>query len=78
MANEKIKQKSYYDVKVECLIPTLLTYRIYADDENDALEQIAKKPPTQMKPNLLLKKIIKATVYIAGSSMVKLTKSFRS
>ena len=70
------KAKSYYDVKVECLVPTMLTYRVLADDEQEALELIGKKPPTQMKPNLLLKKIIKATVYIAGSSMVKLVKNY--
>src|SRR5271165_1497934 len=70
------KVKAYYDVKVECLVPTTLIYRIYADDEQEALELITKKPPTQMKPNLLLKKMIKATVYIAGSSMVKLVKNY--
>jgi hypothetical protein len=70
------KVKSYYDVKVECLVPTTLIYKVLADDEQEALEMITKKPPTQMKPNLLLKKLIKATVYISGSSMVKLVKNY--
>lgn len=74
---QKPKQKSYFDVKVEALVPTTLTYRIYAEDEQDALAQIAKKPPNGMKPNLLAKKLLKATVYVAGTTMIKLAKHFR-
>jgi hypothetical protein len=70
------KAKSYYDIKVECLVPTILIYRVYADDEQEALQLITKKPPIQMKPNLLLKKLIKATVYMAGSSTMKLVKNY--
>jgi len=70
------KVKSYYDVKVECMVPITLIYKVLADDEQEALELFSKKTPTQMKPNLLLKKIIKATVYTSGSSMIKFVKNY--
>lgn len=73
---EKPKQKQYFDIKVECIAPILLTYRVYAFDEKDALEQTAKIAPTNAKPNLSLKKILKAMVYKAGSSIVLFTKFF--
>jgi transposase len=75
------KIKSYYDVKVECLIPTTMIYRVFADDEREAMELFNKmskeyKAPTQVKPNYSLKKIIKATVYASGSSVIKLVKNY--
>jgi hypothetical protein len=71
------KQKSYYDIKVEALVPTTLIYKVLAEDERDALNQIANKAPNGMKPNLLMKRVIKATIYIAGTTMIKLVKHFR-
>jgi hypothetical protein len=71
------KEKKYFDVRLECTVPCLITYRIYADDEDDALAQINKKPPTSVKPNINLKRAVKATVYDAGSSIIRLVKAFR-
>lgn len=73
----KEKQKKYYDIKLEANVPCLITYRIYADDEHDALTQIGKKAPTSVKPNISQKRDIKALIYEAGSSILKLTKTFR-
>ena len=73
----KEQQKQFYDVKIEALVPTTLTYRVFALDENDALKQIQKQAPNNYKPNFLLKRMLKAIVYIAGSSNIKLTKYFR-
>jgi hypothetical protein len=69
--------KQFFDIKLEALIPTTLTYRVFAETEQEALELIKKKAPNGMKPNLSLKRLIKATVYTAGSSMVKLTKNYK-
>jgi hypothetical protein len=71
------KQKTYFDVKIEALVPCLLTYRILADDEKSAIEQAIKIPPNHIKPNGRPRNFIKATVYAAGSLWVKLTKSFK-
>lgn len=74
---EQPKQKKYYDVKVIAITETHLTYRVFADDENDAMEQIKKKSPTSVRPVISLKNMIKATVYESGSSIVRLIKNFR-
>jgi hypothetical protein len=71
------KQKTYFDVKIEALVPCLLTYRILADDENSAIDQALKIPPNHIKPNGRPKNFIRATVYTAGSLWVKLTRSFK-
>jgi hypothetical protein len=72
-----IKQKSYFDVKIEALVPCLLTYRILADDENSALDIALKTPPNSIKPNGRARSFIKATVYNAGSLMIKLTRALK-
>lgn len=73
----KPKQKKLYDIKLECNMPCTLTYRILADDENDAILQIRKHSPNNIKHNINLKRDIKATVYEAGYLMIKLIKNFR-
>jgi hypothetical protein len=71
-----IKQKTYFDVKVEALCPCIITYRIYAEDEHDALDQIDKKAPTSIRPNIYKKRNIKAVVYNSGSSLIKLIRNY--
>lgn len=73
----KPKEKQFFDIKLEALVPTTLTYRVFAEDEEEALKQIEKKAPTGVKPNILQKKSIKATVYAAGSLMIKKIKNYR-
>lgn len=70
-------QKKYYDIRLEALVPCTITYRILADDEHDALAQMNKRPPTGVRPNIPQKRDIKATVYDAGSSIIRFAKSFR-
>jgi hypothetical protein len=79
MSKETVKPivKTYFDIKLEVMAPITLTYRVLAEDEKDALDQIKNKSPNNMKPNLSMKRLLKATVYTAGSTMVKLVKSFR-
>ncbi len=79
MSKETVKPivKTYFDIKLEVMAPITLTYHVLAEDEKDALVQIKNKSPNHMKPNLSMKRLLKATVYTAGSTMVKLVKSFR-
>lgn len=77
VASPIIKQKIYYDVKIEAIVPCILTHRILAEDENTALEIAMKQPPNNIKPNGRPRNFIKATVYNAGSLLVKLTRSFK-
>lgn len=72
-----VKQKKYYDIKLEATVPCLITYRILADDEQDALNQMKTKAPDSVRPNVSKKKDIKATVHDAGSSILRFTKTFR-
>jgi hypothetical protein len=68
---EKPKQKTYWDVKVETICPVLITYRVYAEDEDTALQEIKRRPPTSIRPNIAQKRDIKATIYNAGSLLIK-------
>ena len=70
------KQKQYYDVRLEVTVPAVITYRVYAEDESDALVQINKKTPSGVKPNISQKRNIKATVFQTGSSIIRLIKRF--
>lgn len=76
-AAAKKAEKRFYDVKVSALVPCELVYRIFAESPELALDQIDKQTPKNMKPNIRGKKNIKATVYEAGSSLLKHTKAFR-
>ena len=71
------KEKKWFDIRLECMVPCTVQYRIFADDEQDALQQMDKKTPSSIKPNIFRKKNIKATIYDAGSSLIKYMKSFR-
>lgn len=65
------KEKFYYDVKVECLLPATLTYRVYAENAEQASQMIKNIPPNGIKHRLVGKKDLKITVYDAGSNMIR-------
>jgi len=70
-------EKKFYDIKLEVLCPCVITYRIFAEDENVALLNIDKQTPKNVKPDIRRKRNIKATVYDSGTNNVKITKAFR-
>jgi hypothetical protein len=70
-AKAKIKDKHYFDVKIECLLPAVLTYRILAEDAAQALELIKGKSPNSVQHKLIGRKELAAKVYDAGSSMIR-------
>lgn len=70
-----IKPKFYYDVKVECMLPATLTFRILAEDAEQAAGLIRGQNPTMIKHRLIGRKDIKLSVYDAGSSMLRWMKN---
>lgn len=70
-----IKPKFYYDVKVECMLPAVLTYRVLAEDPRQAAELIKGHSPTGVKHRLIGRKELKLSVYDAGSSMIRWMKN---
>jgi hypothetical protein len=70
---EEIK-KQFYDIKLEVLVPTTFTFRVEAENEDKAVENINKLKPKNIKPDYNKKINLKASVYQAGTHMLKLTK----
>lgn len=65
------KPKYYYDVKVECMLPATLTYRILAEDPQQAAELIRGQQPISVHHKLIGRKEMMLRVYDAGSSMMR-------
>lgn len=68
------KPKFYYDVKVECMLPAVLTYKVLAEDAAQAAELIKGKSPNHVSHKLHGKKDLVLRVYDAGSSMMRFMK----
>lgn len=75
IAEAAIKSRQYYDVKIECMLPATLTYRVLAEDAQQASELIKGMSPTGIKHRLIGKKDIKLSVYDAGTSMIRYLKN---
>lgn len=71
----KPKPKYYYDVKVECMLPATLTYRVLAEDPQQAAGLIKGMSPTGVKHKLIGRKELKMAVYDSGSSMIRWMKN---
>jgi hypothetical protein len=71
----KVKDKHYYEIRVESLLPATITYRVLAEDPEQALELMRGQTPIGVKHRLHGKKDNKLTVRKSGSSMVELTKN---
>lgn len=75
-----MQKKQFYDVKLEILVPTTITYRVEAINETEALKEVdkisAKKIAT--KQNLTRRIKIKATVYNVNTTMMRLSKTYRN
>jgi len=67
--------KYYYDVKVECMLPATLIYRVHAESPEQASQLIKGLTPNSVKHRLIGRKELKLTVYDAGSSMIKFMKN---
>ncbi len=76
---KKAAVKSYFTVKMETISPVILTYRIYAESPEEAVQIALKQSGQQMisPPQIIWGRLkhIKATVYASGSSLVKYVKN---
>lgn len=75
--DKKIKEpppKYYYDVKVECMLPATITYRVLAEDAQQAAEMIKGKSPNSVQHKLIGRKELILKVYDSGSSMMRFMK----
>lgn len=71
----KPKPKFYYDVKIECMLPATLTYRVLAETPEQAAELIKNLSPNSVKHKLIGRKETKLSVYDAGSNLMKFMKN---
>lgn len=65
------KPKYYYDVKVECMIPATLVYKVLAEDPQQAAALIRGRQPNHVQHKLIGRKELMLRVYDAGSSMIR-------
>jgi hypothetical protein len=72
---DKNNQKKYFDIKVECMLPATLTYRVLADDAEQAVTMIKNLNPNSIKHRLIGRKEIKLTVFDSGSSIIRYMKN---
>ena len=63
--------KHYYDVKVECMIPATLVYKVLAEDPQQAVSLIRGRQPNHVQHKLIGRKELMLRVYDAGSSMIR-------
>jgi len=66
--------KYYYDVKVECMLPAVITYKVLAETPQQASELIKGKSPTSVQHKLIGRRELLLKVYDAGSSMMRFMK----
>lgn len=69
------KQKFMFDVVVTCMLPATLTYKILAEDAEQAAMLIKGKQPNAIVHKLSGRKELKLKVYNAGSLMIKFIKN---
>src|SRR5581483_1849238 len=73
-ADAQIKPKTYFDVKVECMLPATLTFKVLAEDANQAAELIKGKTPNSVQHKLIGRRDQILKVYDSGSNLMKLKK----
>ncbi len=69
------KPKYYYDIKIECMLPATITYRVLAEDAQQAAGMIKNLSPIAVKHRLAGRKEIKLLVYDAGTTMIRFMKN---
>lgn len=74
-----IPEKKWFDIKLEYLVPTTITYKISAVNEHEALKAAEKATisRTQVKHNLQRKIKLQAKVYQGSTSILKFSKTYR-
>jgi len=75
MEKNKPKDKTWFDVKVEALLPATILYKVLAEDAQEASELIKNMAPGSVVYRLNGRKEIKLTVYDMGCSVIKFMKN---
>lgn len=73
------KEKKFYTVEVECLIPAVVKYRVLVDEDEYDLaikESIRVMPMSPPKLNISRMKRISAKVYDWGTNMMRHVKRY--
>ena len=65
---------SYYDVKVESMVPATLIFKVLAESPEQAAELSKSKQPNQVQYKLNSRRDSKLTVYDLGSCVIKFMK----
>jgi len=74
---QKPKELKSFDVVVECLVPSKITFKVLAEDENEAIDKVNSYSPHKFIPNISKRKNIKATVYDSGTINIKASRNFK-
>ena len=67
--NEPIIKK-YFEVRLECMLPATLTYKVLAENPEKAVDMIKHIQPTSIEYKLIGRKEIKIIVYQAGCTII--------
>ena len=74
------EEKKYYDVNLEATVPVTIKYRVYAKDEEEAIQMIERNPMQNISgpPKYTLPHMRKraAKVYKWGTNMLTKTKTY--
>jgi hypothetical protein len=68
-------KEQYFDVKIETMVPAILTFRIYSKSPEEAIQKSKTATPTNVQYKLPAKCDKKVSVYNAGQSIVRLIKN---
>jgi hypothetical protein len=69
-----IKPKFYFEIKIESMIPAIITYRILAETAEQAVELMKNQQPVNVSHRLQGRKDIILRVYKAGSCVIEFIK----
>ena len=73
-----IKDKQYYDVKVETMLPATITFRILAESPEQAADLIKGRSPIEVKHRLFGRKDLSLKVFKAGTNWLEWAKKLVS
>jgi hypothetical protein len=68
------KPKFYYDVKIECMLPATLTYRVLAETPQQAADLVKGKSPNSVQHKLIGRKEMVMRVYDASGCVIRFMK----
>lgn len=75
MPHQKPIVKKHFDVKIECTLPATVVYRVLAENEEEAIRLTKTAHPISVRHRLIGMRKLKATVYDAYSTLIRLVKN---